>query len=62
MLTYSLVAVLLIGGAVRTEPVLEGFATYEDCQALAPFADRQMLSVPSDADHVPLVCEAQWEA
>lgn len=65
MLTYSLIAYLVVGGAVRTEP-LDHSMTLTECQTMIATLSRPIvldwLSTPTDADIVPLSCVAEGEA
>lgn len=65
MLTYSLIAYLIVGGAVRTDPIDQGL-TLTECETMIATLDKPTvlgwLSTPTDADIVPLSCVAEGEA
>lgn len=65
MLTYTLTAFLLIGGAVRTDPLDQGL-TLVECETMIATLNRSLvekwLSQPTDADVIPLSCVEEGRA
>lgn len=59
MKTFALIAYLVLNGQVEREVIDSGLAP-EDCAVLQAVMDEVYVS--TEADFVPLACEAEWEA